>query len=399
MQKPLRVIGTYYKKSIVVRLDVNKMRILQRSIFILILIALICSQFSCGVLDVLEQGSVLYRILRKLKFRVTKIAAEYPSRLKSYDVLFLQDLNKAPLETEIKKIQDFVKDGGTLIVSGGNHQAMEELVAAYVLKLRRLPNRLRFSQRLSDEPFFPLHPVDEIHARAYFVIDTSERNAVVLYGTEDNAVVATLRDGEGRVFFTTSAYLFNDSGLRHSSNATFLYNLMSTLPRNARIGLAESRYFTHESKPSNSFTTLVFKTPGGLAAVYICLILFVFLTLRGRRFGKPLDVRENNRRLSSEYVHAMTALYQKGNTRGDILQHIRDKFRADLGTRWRVNPNLDTTSFLEELTQRGAVDEEGNLTNLVRDLERSDNISESQLPEIARRVETYRETSKIGKAK
>ena len=372
------------------------MRILQRYIFILILITLTCSQFSC---DSLEQGSVLYLILRELKFRVIEISTEYPSRLKRYDVLFLQDLNKAPLETEIKKIQDFVKAGGTLIVSGGNHQAMEELVAAYGLKLQNLPNRLEFSQRLSEEPFFPLHPVDEIHAQAYFIIETFERDVAVLYGTEDKAVVATFRDGEGRVFFTTSAYLFNKEGLQYSGNATLLYNLMSTFPRNARIGIAEERYYTQESKPSNSFVKFVFKTPGGLAAVYICLILFVFLTLRGRRFGKPLDVQENNRRLSSEYVYAMTTLYQKGNTRMDILQHIRDKFRADLGVRWRVNPNLDATTFLEELAQRGAIDEEGNLTNLVRDLERSDNISESQLLEIAKRVEAYRETSKIGRAK
>ncbi len=368
------------------------MRILQRPIFILILITLTCSQFSC---DSLEQGSVLYLILRKLKFRVTAISTEYPSRLKSYDALFLQDLNDAPLETEIEKIQDFVRDGGTLIVSGGNHQAMGKLVAAFDLRLRRLERRLGFVQRISDEPFFPLHPVDEIHARVHFVIEAFERGAAVLYGRENNAVVVTLRHGEGRVFFTTSAYLFEDDGLRDSGNATFLYNLMSTLPRNARIGLAEGRYITHESKPTNSFVALVFKTPGGLAAVYVCLILFVFLTLRGKRFGKPLDMRENNRRLSSEYVYAMTTLYQKANTRVEILRHIRDRFRADLGVRWRVNPSLDTTTFLEELTRRGAVDEEGKLTNLIRDLERSGNISESQLLEMAKRVEAYRETSAI----
>ena len=372
------------------------MRILQRLIFILILITLTCSQISC---DSLEQGSVLYLILGKLKFRVTAISTEFPSRLKSYDALFLQDLNKAPLETEIEKIQDFVRDGGTLIVSGGNHQAMAELVAAFGLRLRRLENRLGFVHRISDEPFLPLHPADEIHVQAYFVIETFERDIETLYGRGNNGVVVTLRDGEGRVFFTTSAYLFSEDGLRNSGNATLLYNLMSTLPRNARIGLAEGRYYTHESKPSDSFVALVFKTPGGLAAVYICLILFLFLTLRGRRFGKPLDVRENNRRLSSEYVYAMTRLYQKANTRMEILRHIRDRFRADLGIRWRVNPNLGTTTFLEELTQRGAVDEEGNLTNLVRDLERSGNISEAQLLEIAKRVEAYRETSKIGRTK
>ena len=119
--------------------------------------------------------------------------------------------------------------------------------------------------------------------------------------------------------------------------------------------------------------------------------------LRGRRFGKPLDVRERSRRLSSEYVHAMTALYQKGNTRADILRHIRDKFRADLGNRWRVNPNLDTPTFLQELVHRGAVDADEELTHLVTDLEPSGDISEAQLLDIAKRVDAYREVANISR--
>jgi hypothetical protein len=172
---------------------------------------------------------------------------------------------------------------------------------------------------------------------------------------------------------------------------------VSTLPHNARIGLAESGYYTVETRPPNPFAALVFGTPGGLAAVYICLTLFVFLMLRGRRFGKPLDVQERSRRLSSEYVHAMTVLYQKGDTRSEILRHIRDKFRADLGNRWHVNANLDTPTFLEELTERGAVDENEELTNLVTDLEPSGDISETQLLNIAKRVDAYREVANIGR--
>ncbi len=368
------------------------MRFLRSSIYFLIIFILICSQISC---DSLQEGSVLYLILRKLKFRVTEISAEIPSRLNRYNVLFLQDLNKMPSETEIQKIQDFVRNGGTLIISGGNHLAMEGLVAAYGLRFRNLPRRMEYAQRISEESFFPLHPVDRIYSRSYFVIETSDQDMAVLYGSEDGAVVVTLRDGEGRVFITTSAYLFHENGLRDSNNATLFYNLMSTLPRRARIGLAEEDYYTQESIPSNSFVNFIFKTSTGLSAVYLCLILFIFLTLRGKRFGMPLDVQENNRRLSSEYVHAMTALYQKGNTRMEILRHIREKFRADLGTRWRVNPNLDTNSFLEELVQRGVVDEELELTNLLYELEPSGEISETQLVDIAKRIEVYCETAKI----
>ncbi len=361
-----------------------------------ILIALICFQMSC---DSFIDGTVLHRTLHQLKFRVTEISEIYPARLERYDALFLQDLNKAPTETEVKEIQDFVNTGGTLIVAG-NDRVLDRFFSVYGLKLRELPESREFSHRIADEPFFPQHPVDEIRVRTNFVLEPLGREVAALYGTEDGAVVVTLRQGAGRVFLIASAYLFHKNGLRYDEgNATLLYNLLSMLPRNARIGLAEKRYYTTETKPPDPFAALVFGTRGGLGAVYICIILFVFLMLRGRRFGKPLDVQEKSRRLSAEYVHAMTDLYQKGNTRPEILRHIRDTFRTDLGNRWRVNPNLDTPTFLEELAHRGAIDADEELTHLVTDLEPSGDISEAQLLDIAKRVDAYCEVANIGRTR
>ena len=379
------------------------MRIVRTSIFSFILIVFVCFLSSC---DLPGYGSALYQILNKLKFRIAEISAEYPARLDRYDVLFLQTLDKAPTETEVRDIQDFVSTGGTLIVAG-NNKVLEGLFSVYGLELRQLTDRLEFSQRIPEEPLFPLHPVDEVRTGTDFAIEAIGREVAVLYGREDDATIVTLRDGEGRAFFIASEHLFTRasehlftrSGMRHGGNAAFLYNLMSTLPRNARIGLAERRYYTLETKPPNPFIAFVFRTPGGLGAVYICLTLFLFLVLRGQRFGKPLDAQEKNRRLSAEYVHAMTALYQKGNTRMEVLRHIRDRFKADLGARWRVNPNLETEAFLEELALRGAIDEDDELTNMMADLDPSGNISESRLLDIAKRVEAYRETEKIGKSK
>ena len=384
MQKPSRITETYYRKS------------MRSTKFGPILIALVCFQISC---DSLIDSTVLHRTLHQLEFRVTEISEIYPARLERYDALFLQALNKVPTETEVRDIQNFVNTGGTLIVAGDD-RVLDELFEGYGLRLRELPESQEFSHRIAEDPFFPLHPVDEIRVRTNFVLEPLGREVAALYGTEEGAVVVTLRRGAGRVFLIASTYLFHKNGLRYDEgNATLLYNLMSTLPRNARIGLAEKRYYTAETRPPNPFTALVFGTRGGLGAVYICMILFVFLMLRGRRFGKPLDVQGKNRRLSAEYVHAMTDLYQKGNTRPEILRHIRDTFRTDLGNRWRVNPNLDTPTFLEELAHRGAMDADEELTHLVTDLEPSGDISEAQLLDLAKRVDAYCEGANIGRTR
>ena len=372
------------------------MRIVRISIFCLILITFAGSQLSADWY--LTDKEVLSRILRNLKFSVREISAVYPARLDRYDALFLHDIDEAPTETEVQDIKNFVNAGGTLIVAGKN-QALHQLYAAFGLELQKLTKRLEFSYRIPDGPLFPQHPVNEVRTRTDYAIEPLEREVAVLYGGEKDAVIVTLRDGEGRAFFIASDSMFRKSGLRHVGNAMFLYNLTSTFPRNARIGLAVWKYYTRESKPQNPFAALLFRTPGGLGALYICLTVFVFLILRGRRFGKPLDVQERSRRLSAEYVHAMTDLYQKGNTRMEILRHIREQFRYDLGIRWRVSPNLSTDAFLEELTQRGAIDADEQLAELVMDLEASNDISEAQLLDLAQRVEAYRESARIGRTK
>ena len=86
----------------------------------LILIVLICFQISC---DSLETGTVLHRTLRKLKFRVSEISEIYPARLERYDALFMRDLNRAPTETEVKEIQDFVNTGGNFNSGWGRSSA------------------------------------------------------------------------------------------------------------------------------------------------------------------------------------------------------------------------------------------------------------------------------------
>ncbi|RKU30295.1 hypothetical protein C6497_04870 [Candidatus Poribacteria bacterium] len=358
---------------------------------IFIILIFISFLYSC---DYLESGGTLTRILRKLKFQVTEISNNYPSRLKKYDVLLLQDLKTSPIENEIKNIQDFVREGGILVVCSGSDKAIKGLLEIYDLKLSRLPNSLEFTKRIYPHTYFPDQPLEEIRPRTYFVIESLGRDITILYGTDDKGTVVTFKDGEGTVYFITSSYMFDENGLWTEENAAFLYNLSSTFPKSAHIGLAIDRYVSIETKPPNTFVTLVLKTPIGLAGVYLCILFFLFITLQGRRFGKPLDVYEENRRLSSEYVNAMTALYQKNNTRMDILQHIREKFRYDLGIRWRVNPNLDTTTFIDELNSHGLVDEEKNLSNLLIQLDAT-NVSESQLLNLAIKVDAFRHLTKL----
>ena len=371
------------------------MRNAKYRILSIILVTFAFFQFSC---DSLVNESVLYRVMRKLKFRVTKIEAAQPARLERLDVLFLWQLHRELDEKEIEEIHGFVEDGGTLIVAG-DHESLNSLLLDYGLEMRKASNALETSRRIPIEPIFPNRPVNEIYSSTDYAIQSSERDIAPLYGQDEDYSIVTFGEGDGRAFFISCSDIFYRNGLRDNRNSTFLYNLMTTFPHRARIGLAEDYYYAVGSaSEANPVMYLLFNTAGGLGVVYIGVIVFLFLILRGRRFGKPLTLEETHRRVSSEYVHAMTALYQKGNTRHAILKQIRDTFRSNLAARWHINPNLETVSFVEEIARRKPIDIK-ELQMLLTEMETHGDISEARLLSIAKQVEAYCERATIGHAR
>ena len=117
---------------------------------------------------------------------------------------------------------------------------------------------------------------------------------VPLYGRGTEYAVITFRQGNGRVFFMSCPYIFGASGLTFPANAAFLYNLMSTVPRKARIGLAEYRYNgTRAVHSSDPLIALLFETPGGLGILYLGVALFVFLMLRGAAVWQAVGSARN----------------------------------------------------------------------------------------------------------
>ena len=363
----------------------------QNCILSIALVVIAFFQFSC---DSLVNESVLYRVMRTSKFRVTKINATQPARLGRLDVLFLWDLRRGLGEEDIEEIHGFVKDGGTLIASGEN-EALDLLLLDYGLEIRRASNPLRVSRRIPTESIFQYRPVDEIYSSTNYAIHPTVRDIAPLYGQGTDYSVVTFHEGEGRAYFFSCPDIFTKHGLRDDRNAAFLYNLMTTFPRRARVGLAQKYYYAAGSaSEADPLTYLLFNTSGGLGVVYIGAIVFLFLILRGRRFGMPLTLEDTHRRVSSEYVHAMTALYQKGDTRRAVLKQIRDAFRSNLAARWHINPNLETADFVDEIARRKPIDTE-ELQTLLAELEPRSDVSEARLLSLAKQVEAYCDRAKI----
>ena len=187
---------------------------------------------------------------------------------------------------------------------------------------------------------------------------------VNLIGTPDAVVVAGIKRGSGYIYVSSAVYPFTNAGLREPENAALALNMLRRVPAGGRIQFDEYHqgFFTPPST-----TRIVFGSPWGWAAAYAVLALALYLVLSGRRFGRPVPLREEvARRSSAEYVESMADLFQRGGKRAYILGHYHAAFKRRLARPLGVNPQLPDEEFTRELARHRELNEGALLAMLAR---------------------------------
>jgi hypothetical protein len=344
--------------------------------------------------DSLNGVKPLYDTLKKLNFRVERVRAEPYTLSPNLSVLFLvqpHDVLKAETRVEM---QAFVEQGGILVVA--TTQNLHGLVSDYGLQIVEAEKPLITSLRLSPNPFFEDTPVDHFISFTACGIHPVERELAPLFGVGTEYSLVTFRVGAGRVFVLSCPYIFTKHGLGFEENATLVYNLLTYLPPKSRIGFDEYHHGFRSQTESRSrsgtgqLVRLFWGVPIGWALVYAGMLILIFLLLRGRRFGQPIEPDRSRRRLSSEYVLAMENLYRKGRKRDAILEHIRNEFRRTLAAPWNITPTLDIPTFVDEIAKRKPIDAD-ELRSLLEALEQTIELSEHRLLTLAQRVEAFQD--------
>jgi hypothetical protein len=185
-----------------------------------------------------------------------------------------------------------------------------------------------------------------------------------LLGSKEALIVAGVRHGQGYVFVSASAYPFTNDGLRDPQNAALALNMLRRVPQGGRI-LFDEFHHGYDAPPST--TTTIFSTPWGWAGAYAAAVVALYLVLTGRRFGRPVPLREEvARRSSAEYVESMADLFQRSGKRDYMLRHYVSAFKRRLAKPAGISPQLPDEAFVRELARAQPLDEAALLGLLKR---------------------------------
>jgi hypothetical protein len=269
--------------------------------------------------------------------------------------------------TQSRQILDWVEQGGTLVfaddrtaIFGASNALLDDLkFATRVYSTTQLIQQAAPAQPALDQP-----PTGTVTVQTGRMLVPGRDDYVTLLGVPDAVLIVGIKQGSGYIYLSATSYPFTNEGLRNAENAALVLNMLRRVPAGGRIQFDE---YHHGFFTPPSTSKILLGSPWGWAGAYAVAVIALYLILSGRRFGRPVPLKEEVvRRSSAEYIESMADLFQRGGKRGYILGHYHTAFKRALARKDGINPQIDDAEFVRELARARDVNEQEVLALLTR---------------------------------
>jgi hypothetical protein len=191
---------------------------------------------------------------------------------------------------------------------------------------------------------------------------------VVHVADEQGALLADYSYGQGRIIILTDPYIVANGGIELRDNLRLATNAITS----SGGLIAFDEYHQGRGITRNAFVGYFAGTPVlPIAAQIIVLVAFVLWT-RGRRFGRPLPLKQVDRRSSLEFVASMSELQQRSRAFDLAIENIYSRTRRVLARHAGVEYNSPRSLIASRVAARSSLDAQ-RLETLMRQCEETIN--------------------------
>jgi len=221
----------------------------------------------------------------------------------------------------------------------------------------------RFASRMTVVPPQEVEPHDD-DAPPFTETEGKSPAPVVHVADDKGALLIDYTYGSGRVVLLSDPYIVSNSGIKLNDNLQLALNILT-----AREGLIAFDEFHQGRGPiQNSFSGYFEGTPVLLIAGQVGLIVLLVLWTKGNRFGRPLPLRQVDRRSSLEFVASMAELQQRARAFDLAIENIYTRMRRVLARHAGVDYNSSRSEIASRIASRGTIDA-NRLETLMRECE------------------------------
>lgn len=334
-----------------------------------------------------EGARALYLYLKEIGYNTSDAVRHEFTIPDAANVMLLLEPMPGITEGEWETIDEWVRDGGTLVIAGwdfGTSLAMGH----YDTRLGYLWNQQTAVSLQAPLLTSPPLPADApLTTEATLATDRKDIAVHLATDPEGLPVMVSFAQGDGRVILSTMPQVFTNQGLKVKGHPEVALNHITAAGDVKMIWFDEWHHgIRPEVTASNNWLQ---RTPAGRALLYAGVVIFMGLVLRGRIFGRPIPLpQETGRRAPIEYISGIANLSRRAGQRTAVLQDYHHRLKRELGYRYRLNPTLPDAEFVRQLAAYEPDLDIVALQNLLARLS-THNVSEHELVELAAKAAEF----------
>lgn len=184
-------------------------------------------------------------------------------------------------------------------------------------------------------------------------ITTASAAPVVHIADKAGALLVDYSYGQGRIVILSDPYIVANGGIKLNDNLQLALNTVA-----GQDGLiAFDEYHQGKGIVQSAFASYFAGTPVIALGAQVVLLVLLILWTNGRRFGRPLPLRQVDRRSSLEFVASMAELQQRSRAFDLAIENIYTRTRRVLARHAGLNYNSPRSEIVARIASRSSINE------------------------------------------
>jgi len=286
-----------------------------------------------------------------------------------------------PTEGDMKAMDKWVEDGGTLIAIGERY-GMYSLIDHYEFFFHYLPDNEGAPSNetpLLDSP----SALDLNNTKIRIALGSGRDDYVTLISFRNQPILVSFEQGEGRVILGTVTQAFTNAGLKQPGNPELVLNILALARNKGTVWFDEWHHGVQSGEKILGPTDFLRRTPVGRALLFVTFAVFLAFFIQGRGFGRPVPLpQEIKRRGALEHVTCIANLSRRAAHRSAVMMQYHNQIKRKLGQRYRLDPAMNDEEYVNTLAGYNPSLDKNELLNLLKRLKRT-NLGETEMVHLA----------------
>jgi hypothetical protein len=252
----------------------------------------------------------LYLWLRELGVPAERWERPLKELTRETDVLVMISPRLGPGPDELKALETWIRDGGTLIRIS---LSLDPLAKRLVSEVKRRDRAVSF------QPGPYMRGQRTIVSKMHLGVDSPKPETIVHARDVFGDLVLVAEQGKGRVITVSDPSLFSNLYLRNGDHARLALDVLLTHLGDGHLLIDE---YHHGYGRVTSVAGYVLQSDAFVPLLQVMFLILLLWAAAGRRFGSARPLKREIERSSMEYVRAMAQLFQRVKARRLALESV-----------------------------------------------------------------------------